>query len=230
MSDESATTARAWVLLVYRVPTEPASKRVGVWRDLKRLGALYLQQCVCILPAEPALLDELARIAARIPDLGGEYTLFDIPRLRVADDERIVAAFRALRDKEYAEIVEECATKFVKEIEFEHFRQNYSFEEVEEIAQDLEKIRRWYGRVVERDWFASAGRGAVEEWIARCQELLNDFEQTVYTRSGGDDDPQQTIALSPLGAVPTLPQRVPTPAPTPEGTPRTAADDEEEIG
>jgi DNA-binding transcriptional regulator PaaX len=72
---------REWVLLVYRVPTEPASRRVAVWRDLKRLGALYLQQCVCILPRLDPVYDELARISAKIPALGGEYTRFDIPKL-----------------------------------------------------------------------------------------------------------------------------------------------------
>jgi len=188
-----------WILVVYRVPTEPASRRVTIWRDLKRLGALYLQQCVCILPRRDPVQEEISRIIAKIPALGGEYTRFDIPQLPPADEAKIVAAFRTLRDKEYAEIVEECETKFVKEIEFEHFRQNYTFEEAEEIGQDLEKIRRWYGRVVERDWFAAPGRAAVEDRIARCQELLNDFEQTVYRRNG-DDDPQQTLA--PLVAVP----------------------------
>ncbi len=190
-----------WILVVYRVPTEPASRRVTIWRDLKRLGALYLQQCVCILPRRDPVQEELSRIIAKIPTLGGEYTRFDIPQLPAADEAKIITAFRTLRDKEYAEIVEECETKFVKEIEFEHFRQNYTFEEAEEIGQDLEKIRRWYGRVVERDWFAAPGRAAVEDRIARCQELLNDFEQTVYRRNG-DDDPQQTLALGPLVAVP----------------------------
>ncbi len=190
-----------WILVVYRVPTEPASRRVTIWRDLKRLGALYLQQCVCILPRRDPVQEEISRIIAKIPALGGEYTRFDIPQLPPADEAKIVAAFRTLRDKEYAEIVEECETKFVKEIEFEHFRQNYTFEEAEEIGQDLEKIRRWYGRVVERDWFAAPGRAAVEDRIARCQELLNDFEQTVYRRNG-DDDPQQTLARGPLVAVP----------------------------
>ncbi len=192
---------QAWILVVYRVPTEPASRRVAIWRDLKRLGALYLQQCVCILPDIRPAREELARIIAKIPTLGGEYTRFDILTMPAAENARIIAAFRALRDKEYAEIVEECATKFVKEIEFEHFRRNYTFEEAEEIGQDLEKIRRWLVRVVERDWFAAPGRAAVEAWIARCQELLNDFEQTVY-RHNGDDDPERAIALSPLGIVP----------------------------
>ena len=36
---------KQWLVLVYRIPSEPASKRVAIWRDLKRTGALYLQQC-----------------------------------------------------------------------------------------------------------------------------------------------------------------------------------------
>lgn len=193
-----------WRLLVYRVPTEPASRRVGVWRDLKRLGALYLQQCVCIVPQRAPIAGELERIAAKMPDLGGEYTLFDVPALRPSDEARIIEAFRTLRNKEYAEIVEECETKFVKEIEFEHFRQNYTFEEAEEIGQDLEKIRRWFARIIERDWFAAAGRSAVEGWIVRCQALLDAFEQEVYRRRGDDagapDSPTLTNGALPFGA------------------------------
>ncbi len=177
---------QGWVLLVYRVPTEPASKRVAVWRDLKRIGALYLQQCVCVLPDLPAVRDDLERVTTKIPEMEGEYTLFDVPRLADADAAKIIAAFRLLRDKEYAEIIEECETKFVKEIEFEHFRQNYTFEEAEEIGQDLEKIRRWYARIVERDWFGAARREDVAVWIEKCQELLNAFEQDVYRHSSDD--------------------------------------------
>jgi DNA-binding transcriptional regulator PaaX len=56
-----------WHLLIYRMPTEPASKRVSVWRDLHRLGALYLQQCVCVLPAMEGPNAELSRITSKIP-------------------------------------------------------------------------------------------------------------------------------------------------------------------
>ena len=107
----------SWRVLVYRVPTEPASKRVAVWRDLKRLGALYLQQCVCIFPDIPGVNDEVQQVAEKIPALGGETFLLEVPRLDPQDETRIIEAFRSQRANEYAEIIEECETKFVKEIE-----------------------------------------------------------------------------------------------------------------
>jgi hypothetical protein len=176
----------SWRVLIYRVPTEPASKRVAVWRDLKRLGALYLQQCACIFPDIPKVTDEVNLAANKIPALGGEIFLLDVPKLQPQDEARIVEAFRAQRTSEYAEIIEECETKFVKEIEFEHFRQNYTFEEAEEIEQDLDKIRRWFERVLERDWFKADRRDEVETWLARCQGLLARFEEEVYRRNGSD--------------------------------------------
>jgi hypothetical protein len=188
----------AWLVLVYRVPSEPASRRVAVWRDLKRLGALYLQQCVCILPQLGQVPDDLTRVTTRITSLGGEHTLFEVPRLRPDDQQRIIQAFRDLRNKEYAEIIEECETKFVKEVEFEHFRENYSFEEAEEIAQDLEKIRRWFDGIRARDWFGAERSAEVATWLERCQELLAGFEEAVYQRSGGDDAAGATVAPSRL--------------------------------
>jgi hypothetical protein len=192
--DKGATRSRtikrgaplSWRVLIYRVPTEPASKRVAVWRDLKRLGALYLQQCACIFPDIPGLTDEVQQVADKIPALGGETFLLEVPRLKPEDEARIVEAFRVQRANEYAEIIEECETKFVKEIEFEHFRQNYSFEEAEEIEQDLDKIRRWFDRVRERDWFKAERRDEVEMWLERCRELLARFEEEVYRRQAGD--------------------------------------------
>jgi hypothetical protein len=175
-----------WLVLVYRVPSEPASKRVAVWRDLKKLGALYLQQCVCILPRLDEIVEALAHARRKIDGMGGDSTLFEVPRLGGDDERKVVAAFRELRDKEYAEIVEECETKFVKEIEFERFRENYTFEEAEEIQQDLEKIRRWYETVKTRDWFDAAGSAEAAAWIERCAELYSRFEEDVYRRVGGE--------------------------------------------
>jgi hypothetical protein len=187
-----AHMAQPWLLLVYRVPSEPASKRVAIWRDLKRLGALYLQQCVCLVPHTEALAAAFDRVHSKIVDDGGEALCMEISQLRPADETKIIDAFRALRDKEYDELIEECATKFVKEIEFERFRHNYTFEEAEEIEHDLDKIRRWFTRIVERDWFAAPRRAQAEAWIDQCQVLLDAFEHDVYERDSQESASQGT--------------------------------------
>lgn len=175
-----------WVLIVYRVPTDSSRARVAVWRDLKRLGGLYLQQCVCVLPKTPQTDGEIAAIRQRVAEFGGTSNLFEIA-VDAAQRTDLIGDFRALAERDYAEIIEECETKFVKEIEFERFRGNYTFEEVEEIRHDLDKIRRWFRRVVARDWFGGHGRAEAESWIERCAGLLDAFEEDVYTKTAEAD-------------------------------------------
>lgn len=175
-----------WVLLVYRVPSEPSNNRVSVWRELKRLGVLYLQQCVCIVPAFPDCVAGVDAVVAKIVALGGTYNLFRIRELDPQEWDRLIAGFRQISSKEYDEIIEECQTKFVKEIEFERFRENFTYEEAEEIAEDLDKIRRWYTRVVERDWFDAGKRAIVAAELETCARLLEEFEHEVYQRVGDD--------------------------------------------
>ena len=139
------------------------------------------------------------------------------PQLRPADETKIIDAFRALRDKEYDELMEECATKFVKEIEFERFRNNYTFEETEEIALDLEKIRRWFTRIVARDGFAAPHRAEAEAWIDQCQSLLDAFEHDVYehdSRAHASQGPHSALQDHPRAV--DVPHRLPcqrTPSP-----------------
>ena len=145
-----------------------------------------------LVPRTEELTTALDRVQNKIVDDGGEALCMEIPQLRPADETKIVDAFRALRDKEYDELIEECATKFVKEIEFERFRQNYTFEEAEEIEHDLEKIRRWFTRLVERDWFVAPRRAPAEAWIEQCQVLLDAFEHDVYARDSHEPASQGT--------------------------------------
>jgi ChrB-like protein len=182
------TEVRRWLLLIYRVPSQPSRLRVAVWRDLKRLGALYLQQAVCVLPDVSDVRSRLEEVRRRIDEMDGGKTIF-LELDSVTDDVRqqFVDGFRANSAKEYAEIVEECETKFFKEIEFERFRENYTFEEAEEIRQDLEKLRRWLAKIESRDWLGADGRAKAHEKVAECERLMDEFEADVYERANPDD-------------------------------------------
>ncbi len=175
-----------WLLLVYRVPPEPSRVRVAVWRELKRLGALFLQSCVCIVPDCKACRDGLTAAIGKIAAGDGTHFLFPIKRLDANQTEKLVKAFRVLSTKEYEEIVEECETRFAAEIAHERARENFTYEEAEEIREDFEKIQRWFARVVARDWFRAGQRDAVEREMRHCETLLEAFEEEVYGRAGTD--------------------------------------------
>lgn len=173
-------------MLIYRVPSQSSRARVAVWRTLKRLGALYVQQAVCVLPDRAELREELRKVRERVDELGGSSVFLTLRE--VEEDARVqfVEGFRTQSAAEYAEIVEECETKFFKEIEFERFRENYTFEEAEEIRQDLEKLRRWLDKVESRDWMGADGRDTAHAKVAECERLLEQFEADVYTRTVSD--------------------------------------------
>ncbi|MCL1597734.1 MAG: hypothetical protein M3094_01010 [Actinomycetia bacterium] len=187
ISTTPAEVDRGWLLLAYKVPSEPSSNRISIWRELKRLGAYYPQQAVCLLPGRTDIRDQVEAIRNRIAEMGGTDTYLEIPYVPDAQHDELVDAFLALAAKEYAEIIEECESKFMKEIEFERFRENYTFEEAEEIRHDLDKIQRWFDDVVARDWFASPSRTTAERRIKECAELLEAFEADVYARTEGSD-------------------------------------------
>jgi hypothetical protein len=180
-----------WLLLTYKVPTQSSRARVAVWRDLKRLGALYLQQAVCVLPALPDVVVALDQVRQRIEDLDGTSFSARLADLSGSDQAQLVDGFRANSEREYAEIIEECETKFFKEIEFERFRKNYTYEETEEIGQDLDKLRRWLAKIIDRDWVRAPGRAEAEAKVAECATMLEEFEAEVfeYGGQGGGDGP-----------------------------------------
>lgn len=175
-------------MLIYRVPSESSRARVAVWRDLKRLGGLYVQQAVCVLPATKELRTSIDKVRKRIDELGGSSIFLTLTDLEPETRTQFVDGFRGQSEKEYAEIVEECETKFFKEIEFERFRDNYTFEEAEEIRQDLEKLRRWLDKVEARDWMRAPGRDLAHQKVTECEQLLEQFESDVYQRTVHEAD------------------------------------------
>ena len=192
----------AWQLLVYRLPSQPSSARVAIWRELRRLGALPLQQSCVAVPDVGDLDSRLEDISTRIRGLGGDHFRFVLSDLPEADERRLRLAWNELRSQEYAEIAEECRTRFAKEVEFEIFRDNLTAAEAEELEADLDKIRAWFERIRARDWFAADGRTEAEAGIAASVQLLDDFVERVYEREL-DEGPSLELPLDlPWGSQP----------------------------
>jgi hypothetical protein len=174
--------------LIYRMPTKPTAGRVAVWRSLKKAGAVYLQDSACVLPDTDEIRAELDPVLKRIDESDGSYHLLPLAELPEEEDAKLVQLFVDQATKHYAEIVEDCEVNFVKEIEFENFRENFTYEEAEEIRMEYEKICTWFDRVQERDWFGAPNEGEAREWLRRCESLLDEFEAKVFELQGGHGD------------------------------------------
>jgi hypothetical protein len=185
----TATTGdrRAWLLLVYRINSGSSSRRTYVWRQLRQLGAIYLQQAVAIMPDRPDLRAGLGQLGQRIRSGGGEVSLLETSSPDAAWEEDLVERFNVARNAEYDEVIE-SVERFEDEIRRETRKKRFRFAELEESEADWEKLRRWFARLLARDFFGASGRSAAEEALARGRELLDGFTREVYRLEGLDSD------------------------------------------
>jgi DNA-binding transcriptional regulator PaaX len=166
-----------WLLLIYRVPSEPTRLRAAVWRRIKSLGAIYLQNSVAALPAGAHAERSLRMLRNEIAEMSGSAMLLSCSVL--AGESEIRSAFTAARDDEYAEIVDKCHD-FLAEVEKEYVEKHFSYAELEENEVDLVKLRNWLQRVRERDAFGAAGLQAALSSLAECEEKLDAYATRVY--------------------------------------------------
>ncbi len=101
----------AWLLLIYRVPRDPTSSRVYVWRKLKRLGAIALQDAAWVLPKTPRTQEQFQWLAAEIVELKGEAILWEAAQLYAADPNALRRQFADSVETEYQEIISELKKK-----------------------------------------------------------------------------------------------------------------------
>lgn len=166
-----------WLLLIYRLPSEPSRLRATVWRRLKSAGAIYLANSVAALPESPWAERTMRKLRAEVEGLGGSGQLLRAETLVGA--EQIVAAFNASRDAEYAELLGQCAD-FHAELEKETKAKKFTYPELEENEEDLAKLRAWLGKISARDTLGAPTGGQAREAVEACAGALNDFAEYVY--------------------------------------------------
>jgi hypothetical protein len=168
---------RGWLLLVYRVPSEPSRLRATVWRRIKSLGAIYLQSSAAALPASVHAERALRKLRSEILDMHGTAILLSCSVL--AGDQEILAAFQTARDDEYEEIVDKCHD-FLAGLRKEYADSHFSYAELEENEVDLVKLRNWLDRIRERDVFGASGLQTALSSLAECEEQLEAYAARVY--------------------------------------------------
>ena len=166
-----------WLLLIYRVPAEPTRLRATVWRRLKSLGAVYLQNSAAALPARDGAERALRRLRREILEMDGSAVLLSCSA--VAGGQDVIALFQAARDSEYEEILDKCVD-FHAGLEKEYAADHFTYGELEENEVELVKLRNWYDKVRARDVYGAPKRSEAAQALDACGEALELYAARVY--------------------------------------------------
>lgn len=178
-----AAPPRRWLLLIYRVPQDPPGRRTAVWRQLKQLGAVYLQQAAALLPDWPTPRAGMETLAERIHMFEGEVSLLETVSPSPMWEQDVIGRFNRARDEEYGELVESIE-RFEDEIARESRKGKFTFAELEENEADWEKLERWEERIRSRDFFDTPGKQEAITALMRGRATLATFTAAVYAHEG----------------------------------------------
>ncbi len=172
------------MLLTYHLPSEPSRHRVAVWRELRRVGAVSLQQATWAVPARHDFLAAVTRAVDLIERADGEALVFNaVPRGDPMAG-RLETLFTTDREEEWQEFLAEC-TKFDREIDKEIRIKKFTTAELDEEEQNLGRLRNWYRELRARDLFGAPSHEQAEQRLKECTERLEDFAERVYEHRGG---------------------------------------------
>ncbi len=168
-----------WLLLTYKVPPDPASKRVALWRRLKGMGAIYLQNGVCLLPKADDHVRRLKMLGNDITEMGGEAVILETVALDRSQEDKVVARFKDDRDEQYREFLGRCAD-FEAEIAKEIAINKFTYAELEEEDTDLKKLQGWLDKIRKLDFYGATLADEAAERLRGCEALLESYAQRVF--------------------------------------------------
>lgn len=174
----------AWLLLTYKVPPEPSKVRVAIWRRIRSLGAVYIQNGICVLPHTSEHQRQLRIVQSDIEAGGGEAVIFETAALDARQERIVVAKFKHDRDQDYDEFLDKCAD-YKRDIEKEVNAEHYTFAELKENDEDLKKLKTWLDRIKALDFYGAPARAAADQQLGECEAMLDAYASEVYEREQG---------------------------------------------
>jgi len=151
-----------WVLLAYRLPREPSTPRIALWRALRRLGAVQLLDGLVALPADSRTREQLEWLADGVLEAGGEASVWLGQPGSAAQERAIAARMRAAIDEEYRRVAEQ-AEAALSATAGSRTR-----------TRTLARLRRELRRIRRRDYFPAPAR---EQAAAAVEALAVELER-----------------------------------------------------
>jgi hypothetical protein len=109
MTRQPANGPGNWVLLSYRMPREPSTPRITIWRKLKRLGVAQLGDGLIALPADARTREHLDWIAEEIVEYGGTATVWLAQPATFAQERELATGMAVARSEEYRAVIDQAS-------------------------------------------------------------------------------------------------------------------------
>ncbi|HEU5171310.1 MAG TPA: Chromate resistance protein ChrB [Gemmatimonadales bacterium] len=164
--------ATPWMLLSSRLPREPSRLRLGVWRRLKRLGAILVHDAVWILPADAKTREAFEWLAEEIAEQGGTAFVWEVRALDAPQDQEIVRRFRAEADARYAAIAASAEAIRRGSTRGKTQPRPPAPERARQALRQLRGLERALRLERRRDYFRAPGRAGAEAAVRVAIETL----------------------------------------------------------
>ena len=157
-----------WLTLLMSLPPTPTRHRVGVWRKLKRMGAINLRGSAWILPENPETTEQFHWLVQEVQSFGGEATLLRVDGIETMSDEEITTLFNDARAAEYETVKRECREALARLDRFSSTRRA----SMDPLRAKLEGLKRELDRIQAIDYFhAPIGDRARALWETTAKRL-----------------------------------------------------------
>ena len=179
VTDIVAPEARRWVVVLARLPAQPARHRMALWRELRRSGAVSLGQAVWAVPDLPAVRPLLERVTDLVEVARGTLLLLAAKGFGDGDVAHLERLYAAARQEEWAEFDADCG-KYLAELDKEEQLGKYTLAELEEEEQGLDRLRRWYRELRSRDLLGIRATTDSATALKLCEERFDAYAEHVY--------------------------------------------------
>jgi hypothetical protein len=160
-----------WIVFVYKIPSKPTKYRAYVWREMKKIGALYLQDGVCLVPDFDDVQLFISDLGKKIISFGGQENAFHSKAFSEEQTKALILQFNEAREKEYEEI-----TPWLQRI-MQYFEEEetweYSEAQVQKIREDFRKMQRQFQIIESRDYFETEMGKKLLLKIDQCRKQIS---------------------------------------------------------
>jgi hypothetical protein len=133
-----------WVLLAYRLPREPSTPRIALWRALRRLGAVQLTDGVVALPADSRTREQFEWLADGVLEAGGDASVWLARPGSIAQERALARRMSEAVAAEYQAVITDARIALSGP--------------VGQRKRTLARLRRKLRRIRRRDYFQALGR------------------------------------------------------------------------